>query len=482
MNFFSINLSIKLLLIAVITILNLGGCGNDSSNEEETGLFGAVTPSDEEIASYPKTLPPGALARALDLSEGTDFSRNFVDNTLISSVSSFIIPKSSLPIVRAQGTEDDPGFPGSCEVWSAGYAMGSFTANKVNKKNIQDASNNVSTAFVFMRIFNSDDKKCAPGAGGTSANQTLEYLVHNDAPSLNTVRYEPNCDYLNSLDTDRKFETDLRIGSWTNYKPSETTLEDIKGYIAQNQIVQISIIVPYLFGQYNSGVFTGDDKCPQDPITTCINKDEINIACRPDKSTKSGCIQHGVAIVGFDDVRQALKIMNSFGADWGEQGFMWLSYETFEKIFLNAYLAHPVAGNSTNSIKTSGKSEADIINSFQWIENENGIPKDIYLIFETSFDTPLLLSEITITTAEGEKITHTYGHSFSNGYHYIIRHDGLQFEPGDYILEMNGETALGEKVEFILETTVEKADGNLPSAQLPDTVTGTNGQVAVFVE
>ena len=318
-----------LIIIFIFTLFLIISCDNDNNEDTENGLFGAVTPSDEEIASYPKSLPPGAMVRASELNNETTFSKVFLDGTLISSIDSFLIPSSSLPLVRAQGTEKEPGFPGSCEVWSAGYAMGSFTANKVNNKNIQEAVNNVSTAFVFMWIFDGENRTCAKGAGGTSAKQTLEYLVHNRAPNLNTIRYEPNCNYLNSIDTNRTFNTDLSIGSWSNYNPTETTLDDIKGYLAQNQIVQISIVVPYLFGEYPGGVFTGDEDCPSNPVTPCVQRKGVDIACLPDSSTPTGCSQHGVAIVGFDDNLGAFRIMNSFGTDWGELGFMWLSYDTF---------------------------------------------------------------------------------------------------------------------------------------------------------
>ena len=36
---------------------------------------------------------------------------------------------------------------------------------------------------------------------------------------------------------------------------------------------------------------------------------------------------HAVSIVGYDDVKGAWLIRNSWGADWGEQGFAWISYQ-----------------------------------------------------------------------------------------------------------------------------------------------------------
>ena len=39
---------------------------------------------------------------------------------------------------------------------------------------------------------------------------------------------------------------------------------------------------------------------------------------------------HAMCIVGYDDERQAYKVRNSWGPGWGEDGYLWISYETFD--------------------------------------------------------------------------------------------------------------------------------------------------------
>ncbi|MBM4247743.1 MAG: hypothetical protein FJ148_28805, partial [Deltaproteobacteria bacterium] len=67
------------------------------------------------------------------------------------------------------------------------------------------------------------------------------------------------------------------------------------------------------------------------------------IACGASSTTGTGCAQHGVAIVGYDDGTSAIRIQNSFGPDWGESDYMWMSYETFEAIYLAGTVAFPPA-------------------------------------------------------------------------------------------------------------------------------------------
>jgi hypothetical protein len=40
---------------------------------------------------------------------------------------------------------------------------------------------------------------------------------------------------------------------------------------------------------------------------------------------------HAVVVVGYDDGKGAFKIMNSWGKQWGHEGFFWMKYEDFAK-------------------------------------------------------------------------------------------------------------------------------------------------------
>ena len=52
----------------------------------------------------------------------------------------------------------------------------------------------------------------------------------------------------------------------------------------------------------------------------------------PSAGSPSNTILHAVVVVGYDEFRKAFKLMNSYGPNWGQDGFFWLKYTAFERI------------------------------------------------------------------------------------------------------------------------------------------------------
>ncbi len=46
-------------------------------------------------------------------------------------------------------------------------------------------------------------------------------------------------------------------------------------------------------------------------------------------------------VVGYDELEEAFEITSSWGSHWGENGYIWLSYDEFEKHAVNGYVLVP---------------------------------------------------------------------------------------------------------------------------------------------
>ncbi|OFA06261.1 C1 family peptidase [Duganella sp. HH101] len=61
---------------------------------------------------------------------------------------------------------------------------------------------------------------------------------------------------------------------------------------------------------------------------------KITVASGKDTS----CGAHAVLIVGYDDDAKAIRILNSWGREWGEDGKVWMDYNVFLNRYLQAYV------------------------------------------------------------------------------------------------------------------------------------------------
>jgi inhibitor of cysteine peptidase len=107
------------------------------------------------------------------------------------------------------------------------------------------------------------------------------------------------------------------VDSWDSV-PSVATL---KQAIYDHGPVAAAVCVGSAFHNYDSGVFDTEEG------SSCPNPNNP--------------INHGVVLVGWDDTRGsngAWRLKNSWGAYWGEGGYMWIEYGTSNVGFGAAYV------------------------------------------------------------------------------------------------------------------------------------------------
>ena len=95
-----------------------------------------------------------------------------------------------------------------------------------------------------------------------------------------------------------------RAVAWGYVIPSGgiPTVEQLKQALCEHGPLTVAVYVSPLFQAYINGVFNEHD-------------------------TTHG-INHGVTLVGWDDQKKAWLIKNSWGAGWGDAGYMWIAYDS----------------------------------------------------------------------------------------------------------------------------------------------------------
>src|SRR5262249_53811937 len=146
-----------------------------------------------------------------------------------------------------------------------------------------------------------DCSKAGSCKDGGSWGNALDYASQNPLPD------EEHYPYSHS-DSSCKIEGGPRYGVkiWDYVESSggEPTIEALKRAIFDHGLIVAGIVSTELFDGYKSGVFN-------------------------ELPNNTDCINHGIAIIGWDDSKQAWHIKNSWGKCarcWGEAGFGWVAY------------------------------------------------------------------------------------------------------------------------------------------------------------
>lgn len=217
--------------------------------------------------------------------------------------------KASLPSSHIiSGTvPGNQGNEGSCVAWTVAYAGMSAL-----EKNFRGITQPRSPEYVYNQI--KAGTNC--NSGSTIANG-LNLIKNQGVCSWDEMPYtdiecstQPNASQKNAASTHKSV-------SWATV--SATNLQNVKTLLSMNLPIYIGVQVDASFdGMANTGWIW---------------------------KNHSGAVRggHAVCVIGYDDSKQAFKVQNSWGANWGEGGYFWIDYNFFKKSFNGAVMQSYVA-------------------------------------------------------------------------------------------------------------------------------------------
>jgi len=205
----------------------------------------------------------------------------------------------------APGNQGDQG---SCVGWAVGYALKTYQeAMEFNISSPQEWDH-FSPAFVFNSIKQGDD--CS---AGSRISDALEFVSNTGAVRMEDFPYqEAQC--LPPTDEILANARDFTIKSYRRLQ-REGMLFAIREALSNEKPVVIAMRVFPSFEEWK-----GNGNYRHDP----------DIEFQVD--------YHAVTIVGYDDDRRALKVINSWGAEWGDDGFFWMDYRAARHLIAEAYV------------------------------------------------------------------------------------------------------------------------------------------------
>lgn len=208
----------------------------------------------------------------------------------------------------------DQGRQTSCVAWAVGYALRSYYERLNRDWDLADEHHLFSPAFLYNRLLADNARARDSCMAGTRISDALNLLRHDGIASLADFPYDPRrCSVLPDTQVETQAQS-FRIEDWRAIDTSSAgALDDIKGQIARGDPVVFGMNVPLQFHT--------------------LKADEVF-----DDIQSNPRFGHAMVIVGYSEARQAFRIMNSWGTDWADNGFGWVSYRAFRELSQQAFV------------------------------------------------------------------------------------------------------------------------------------------------
>lgn len=246
-------------------------------------------------------------------------------------------------------TPKSQGGMGSCVGWSVGFA--GLTVAQASSKGISDVAqiNQIthSALYVYNQIKVSG---CDEGARITDALDLLQKkgdcLMSDFSPTDCSTQPSAQNHAAASSFRIKDYGTLFEVTASESVKISTTTKS-----IAEGKPVVIGMLVTPSFKQLHGSFWKPSDT----------------------EVTQGG---HAMLVVGYDDMKKTMEVMNSWGTSWGDGGFFTLSYETYAKYVKYGYQIN-MAENKPN-IDSKVQLSGDFVFNKYNIEASQTSNTDVY--------------------------------------------------------------------------------------------------------
>ena len=244
---------------------------------------------------------------------------------------SMVSLKEYVPDIRNQG-----GY-GTCVGWSSTYygrtILDARMDNLTDKKEI--SANAFSPAFTYLRANVDDDYNCQ---GGAYIGRAMETMVNEGTPLLkdfNVMCETEIPEKVLQLAKENRIKDFVRL--FGSNEPDELKIETVKRALIHKNPVVIGFVV-------------------ENSFYTSKNVYE------PDNGEETG--GHAMCVIGFDDDKYggAFEIVNSWGDQWGNNGYIWVRYNDFAKYSRYAFemIAQPKTKKKIIKVEVTDDKDDDI--------------------------------------------------------------------------------------------------------------------------
>lgn len=259
------------------------------------------------------------------------------------SLPSFYDLSQNLPPVRNQGNK------GSCASWASGYYLKGYH-EKIDQNNTfgNNHSGEYSPDFLFNIVKSSND--CTKGSKVTDNLDRLKQVgICNwiDMPySVNDCASQPSSEALNSAACSKIADYELLYSQYMNTNSNFIIGSKEFIFIGTPIIIVYPVdenmqnYTPLIDGEYIYRIYNSSDHVGY----------------------------HASLVIGFDDGKNAFKVVNSWGNNWGNNGFFWFDFDLYKDIILEAYITEDLSNPTCSPVNSGPVGILKVVNTSSLIQ------------------------------------------------------------------------------------------------------------------
>ena len=206
---------------------------------------------------------------------------------------------------------------GTCVAWAVGYNTKTLV-NGLSKGYSASDLANPNKQFSPLDLFTAiDDNNKGDNCGGTNFNFAMDLVQNRGVATFQTAPYPQTISSCSQNNLDPSWTQEAQNNKFKWWRKIDGTINAIKKNVSQN--------VPVVFGARLADNFMSH--VTDDVITSATSYDNVGQHA-----------YHAMVIGGYDDNKGpngAFRIVNSWGGQWGGQGYAWIDYNFFMSNFVS---------------------------------------------------------------------------------------------------------------------------------------------------
>ncbi len=406
-------LLIGLVVVGVIVYFIFGRGGNLLS--QDGGISSYFTGGNFDKAKY----------------EATEIYEPLADNVK-NPLPNQVSLRKYAPKVLSQGQQ------GSCVAWASAYAARTILESRRTGKSPNSVR--FSPSFMYNQI-STDHSTCQ----GSYIKLAMENMMNQGAVQYADFKYDPsNCSRKPSSSLKVKADR-YKIKGFQRLTENGQSLTEEMLSIKQNLAQGSPVIIGMMVGGSFMTDMSGKDLWKPKPS----DYDQQNFG------------GHAMCIIGYDDYKGggSFEIMNSWGENWGDNGFFWIRYSDFKEFNVESYGLYPM-GNAddkkVSKIKGSFGLEINSGNKTIGLNQQDG------MYFETIKKLSRSDKFKVEFTNNVECYTYVFGEETDGSSYVLFPHTkkhspycgitGTRLFPRDYSMQSD-DLGVKDKIAVVIATT-----------------------------